>query len=102
MLLLGFPPALGGGNAPAVFLREKQDDQAYRSCWLCLSHRNNVASNDPRAASTIGQLDHAGPVWLRPRYGHGEWPMHGQGSRPPGPQVYPMERKRLRRMAVTR
>jgi len=88
-------------NLPVV-ANKGGNDQVDCCRRLCLSRRNIVASNDPRAASTIGQLDHAGPVWLRPRYGHGEWPMHGQGSRPPGPQVYPMDRKHLRRMAVTR
>src|SRR6516225_333147 len=34
--------------------------QEWYELELCLSHRNNVASNEPRAASTIGQLDHAG------------------------------------------
>src|SRR6516165_94704 len=80
------PPSRLAAEMPRqCFLKEKQDDQAHRSCWLCLSRRNIVAGNDPRAASSTRQLNHAGPVWLRPRYGHGEWPMHGQGSHPPGP-----------------
>src|SRR6516164_3125202 len=88
-------------NLPVV-ANKGGNDQVDCCRRLCLSRRNIVASNDPRAASSTGQLDHAGARRLRPQYGNGKWPMRVQARHPPDPQVSPMERKRLRYMAVTR
>jgi hypothetical protein len=47
--------------------REEKNDQVDCCCWLCLSLRNFGGSNEARAHSSAGRLDHTSRCRLRPR-----------------------------------
>jgi len=71
----------------ALFLKVhigEENDQVDR-CRLCLGRRNICAGHVTRAASSVGQHDHAGPPGMRRGYAHDQRQMRDHIRPPPRP-----------------
>lgn len=75
-------------------------DAIDRFCRPRLSHHSVSTGNASCAGSRAGRHHHSSRLRMRTGHDTGCWCLHGKNHQAPSPQVYSLDRRRLRRVAL--